>query len=81
MGNLAVIHDEHRHRLETKLKRELGDRVLALLNDDRAEEVILNPDSSLVEEDWGGVRVRGRDSSGASADCDRYDRRPTRRRC
>ncbi len=47
MGNVAVIHDEHRHRLETKLKRELGDQVLALLNDDRTEDVVLNPDSSL----------------------------------
>ena len=47
MGNLAVIHDEHRHRLDTKLKRELGDQVLALLDDDRTEDIILNPDSSL----------------------------------
>lgn len=47
VGNVAVIHDEHRHRLETKLKRELGDHVLALLNDDRTEDVVLNPDSSL----------------------------------
>jgi len=47
VGNVAVIHDEHRHRLETKLKRELGDQVLALLNDDRTEDVVLNPDSSL----------------------------------
>jgi Flp pilus assembly CpaF family ATPase len=47
VGNLAVIHDEHRHRLDTKLKRELGDQVLALLDDDRTEDIILNPDSSL----------------------------------
>ena len=47
MGNVAVIHDEHRHRLETKLKRELGDQVLSLLNDDGTEDVVLNPDSSL----------------------------------
>lgn len=47
MGNVAVIHDEHRHRLETKLKRELGDQVLGLLSDDRTEDVVLNPDSSL----------------------------------
>ena len=40
MGNLAVIHDEHRHRLDTKLKRELGDQVLALLDDDRTEDLI-----------------------------------------
>jgi Flp pilus assembly CpaF family ATPase len=47
MANLAVIHDEHQLRLETKLKRELGDQVLALLNDDRTEDILLNPDGSL----------------------------------
>jgi P-type conjugative transfer ATPase TrbB len=47
MGNLAVIHDEHQNRLETKLRRELGDQVLALLSDDRTEDVLLNPDGSL----------------------------------
>ena len=30
-----IIHDEHQVRLETKLRRELGDQVLSLLNDDR----------------------------------------------
>jgi len=47
MGNLAVIHDEHQNRLETKLKRELGDQVLALLSDDRTEDILLNPDGTL----------------------------------
>jgi type IV secretion system protein VirB11 len=47
MGNLAVIHDEHQYRLETKLKRELGDQVLAQLGDDRTEDVLLNPDGAL----------------------------------
>jgi type IV secretion system protein VirB11 len=47
MGNLAVIHDEHQSRLETKLKRELGDQVLALLSDDRTEDILLNPDGAL----------------------------------
>jgi type IV secretion system protein VirB11 len=47
MGNLAIIHDEHNQRLETKLKRELGDQILALLNDDRTEDILLNPDGSL----------------------------------
>jgi type IV secretion system protein TrbB len=47
MGNLAVVHDEHHQRLETKLKRELGDQVLALLNEDRTEDILLNPDGSL----------------------------------
>jgi type IV secretion system protein VirB11 len=47
MGNIAVIHDEHQNRLETKLKRELGDQVLALLSDDRTEDILLNPDGAL----------------------------------
>jgi hypothetical protein len=29
MGHLAVTHHEHQNRLETKLKREPGDRILA----------------------------------------------------
>ena len=47
MTNVSVIHDEHRHRLDTKLKRELVEQVLALLHDERTEDIILNPDSSL----------------------------------
>jgi type IV secretion system protein TrbB len=47
MANLAVIHDEHQVRLETKLRRELGDQVLSLLNDDRTEDILLNPDGAL----------------------------------
>jgi type IV secretion system protein VirB11 len=34
-------------RLETKLKRELGEVVLGLLADELTEDVVLNPDSSL----------------------------------
>src|SRR5512142_2338704 len=47
MGNLAVIQDEHQHRLETKLKRELGDQIISLLSDDRTEDILLNPDGAL----------------------------------
>ena len=47
MGHPAVIHDEHHFRLETKLKRELGEQVLTLLNDDRTEDILLNPDGKL----------------------------------
>jgi type IV secretion system protein VirB11 len=47
MGNLVVMHDDHQNRLETKLKRELGDQVLALLADDRTEDILLNPDGFL----------------------------------
>lgn len=47
MPTLAVVHDEHHYRLETKLKRELGDQVLALLSDECTEDILLNPDGSL----------------------------------
>jgi P-type conjugative transfer ATPase TrbB len=47
MGNIAVIHDEHQQRLDTKLRRELGDQVIGLLNDDRTEDILLNPNGSL----------------------------------
>lgn len=47
MANLAVIHDEHQVRLETKLRRELGDQVLSLLNEDRTKDILLNPDGDL----------------------------------
>jgi type IV secretion system protein VirB11 len=44
---LAVIQDEQHYRLEVKLRRELGDSVLSVLADDRTEDILLNPDSSL----------------------------------
>jgi type IV secretion system protein VirB11 len=47
MAQLAVIQDEQHQRLEVKLRRELGDAVLSLLADDRTEDILLNPDSSL----------------------------------
>ena len=45
--NLAAIRNEQHHRLEVKLKRELGDIVLSLLTDDRTEDIVVNPDSAL----------------------------------
>ncbi len=75
MGNVAVIHDEHRHRLETKLKRELGDQVLALLNDDRTEDVVLNPDSSLWWKRMGeGFKQVGEIPAGSGFECAEHDR-------
>lgn len=47
VAQLAVIQDEQHQRLEVKLRRELGDAVLSLLTDDRTEDILLNPDSSL----------------------------------
>lgn len=47
MPNLAVVHDEHQNRLETKLRRELGDQILAFLTDESTEDILLNPDGCL----------------------------------
>src|SRR5260370_32004512 len=53
MATTAVIHDEHQYRLETKLKRELGEQVLSVLNDSQTEDIILNPDSTLWTKRFG----------------------------
>jgi type IV secretion system protein VirB11 len=47
MGNLAIIQDEHQNRLETKLKRELGDQIIGSLRDDHTEDILLNLDGVL----------------------------------
>jgi type IV secretion system protein VirB11 len=43
----SAVPDEHYLRLETKLKRELGEAILLLLADERTEDVLLNPDGRL----------------------------------
>ena len=47
MNAVAAIQDEQHHRLEVKLKRELGEHILELLGDVRTEDILLNPDCSL----------------------------------
>ena len=47
MSTLAAIHDEQHQRLEVKLRRELGEQVLQLLEDSLTEDILLNPDGSL----------------------------------
>ena len=47
MSTLAVVHDEQHQRLEVKLRRELGEQVLRLLDDNLTEDILLNPDGSL----------------------------------
>jgi type IV secretion system protein TrbB len=49
---LTMLHPvssskDQKTRLDEKLKRELGENVLAALADDRTEDVVLNPDSRL----------------------------------
>ena len=43
----SLVPDEQYLRLETKLKRELGESLLALLSEDHTEDILLNPDGSL----------------------------------
>src|SRR5580658_7512431 len=47
MSNPAPIQDEQHQRLEVKLRRELGDPVLRLLDDSLTEDILLNPNGSL----------------------------------
>src|ERR1035438_6225782 len=51
-------YDEQHSRLEAKLKRELGENVLSFLADDRTEDIVLNPDSSLWTKRIGEGFVR-----------------------
>src|SRR5215813_9101569 len=46
-GKSPRTQDEQHTRLESKLKRELGEIVLSLLADERTEDIVLNPDSTL----------------------------------
>src|SRR5277367_5535609 len=47
MATPAIVQDEQHQRLEVKLRRELGDQVLRLLDDTLTEDILLNPDGSL----------------------------------
>src|SRR5229473_8462260 len=56
----SVLLEEHErnNRLDVKLRRELGEQVLALLGDERTEDIVLNPDSSLWAKRVGEGFVR-----------------------
>ena len=43
----GIAQDEQQNRLEAKLRRELGEFILEALADERTEDIVLNPDSSL----------------------------------
>jgi P-type conjugative transfer ATPase TrbB len=53
MATVAVVQDEQHQRLEVKLRRELGDQVLRLLDDSLTEDILLNPDGSLWVKQMG----------------------------
>jgi Flp pilus assembly CpaF family ATPase len=47
MSTMPLVHDEQHQRLEVKLRRELGEQILRLLDDSLTEDILLNPDGSL----------------------------------
>ena len=47
MPESATGQNEQSLRLGVKLRRELGDTILDLLDDDAVEDIVLNPDSTL----------------------------------
>jgi type IV secretion system protein VirB11 len=67
MASVAAINDEQHQRLEVKLRREFGDLVLRLLADERTEDILLNPDSSLWVKRMGDGFARVGEMSPASA--------------
>jgi type IV secretion system protein VirB11 len=64
MPETTVIQVEQNQRLETKLRRELGDTILDLLQGDLVEDIVLNPDSAIWAKQMGsGFRRVGQMSS------------------
>ena len=53
MSTPTVFLDEQHQRLEVKLRRELGDLILRLLDDNLTEDILLNPDGSLWVKQMG----------------------------
>ena len=52
-----------------KLRRELGDTILGLLDDDAVEDIVLNPDSALWAKQMGTGFTRVGQMSGSQAVC------------
>jgi P-type conjugative transfer ATPase TrbB len=53
MSSPTLVPDEQHQRLEVKLRRELGEQVLRLLDDRLTEDILLNPDGSLWVKQMG----------------------------
>jgi Flp pilus assembly CpaF family ATPase len=53
MSTMPLVHDEQHQRLEVKLRRELGEQILRLLDDSLTEDILLNPDGSLWVKQMG----------------------------
>ncbi len=53
MSTPVLVQDEQHQRLEVKLRRELGEQILRLLDDSLTEDILLNPDGSLWVKQMG----------------------------
>jgi Flp pilus assembly CpaF family ATPase len=69
MPEVTIIQVEKNQRLETKLKRELGDTILDLLEGDLVEDIVLNPDSAIWANQMGSGFRRVGQMSGSQAIC------------
>lgn len=67
MSNTGATIDEHSQRLDIKLRREFGDVVLKFLADDRTEDILLNPDSTIWVKQMGDGFVPVGEMSPATA--------------
>jgi len=65
----TTTQGEQQQRLEVKLRRELGDSILILLNDDAVEDIVLNPDGALWAKQMGSGFRRVGQMSGSQAVC------------
>src|SRR5580700_3148798 len=69
MPELATVPTEQHQRLEVKLKRELGDTILGLLDEDEVEDIVLNPDATLWAKQMGSGFRRIGQMSASQAVC------------
>ena len=69
MPESAIVQNEQSQRLEVKLRRELGDTILSLLDDDAVEDIVLNPDATLWVKQMGSGFTRVGQMSGSQAVC------------
>jgi P-type conjugative transfer ATPase TrbB len=67
MSTPALVQDEQHQRLEVKLRRELGEQVLRLLDDNLTEDILLNPDGALWAKRMGHGFSRIGEMSAAQA--------------
>lgn len=69
MPELAIVQNEQSQRLEVKLRRELGETILSLLDDNGVEDIVLNPDATLWVKQMGSGFTRVGQMSGSQAVC------------